>query len=110
MKITELDQTMSTRQPFAHRAVLRVPVDPGCYVMASIDDDVLYIGRTVSLRRRIGEHLENAEMTTRTSLGWPRWFYYKTMAADAVEHYERRLLGRHEQYDGSLPPLNRAGP
>ena len=110
MKATDLDQSWNARQPFRLDRSSRVPANAGCYAVATFSGEVLYIGRTVNLRRRFGEHLDNPKMTDQTPLGLARWFYYKELEANRVERYEQRLLGRHIQTEGVLPPLNTAGP
>ena len=110
MNVDDLDKNFNGRVSFDMRFSGHIPDRPGCYVIANMYGDVLYIGQTVDLRRRMGEHLSDERMTQRTALGLPSWFYYKyTSDADLVKT-EGSLLSAHKFARGELPILNRSGP
>ena len=110
MKVNDLDKDINGRVSFDLRFSGRVPDRAGSYVIANMDGDVLYIGQTVDLRRRMGEHLSNQRMTQRTALGLPSWFYYKYVSGADLLNTESSLLSAHKFARGELPILNRLGP
>ena len=69
MNVSELTPSFTGRTPFRLSDNLRVPQSPGCYAIANIYDDVLYIGQSSDLSRRMSEHLNNPRMTKPTILG-----------------------------------------
>ena len=110
MKVDDLDKYFNDRVSFDMRFSGHIPDWSGCYVIANMHIDVLYIGQTVDLRRRIGEHLSDQRMTQRTSLGLPSWFYYKYVSDADLVKTEDSLLSLHKFASGELPILNRSGP
>lgn len=86
------------------------PESSGCYILASIYDDVLYIGQTENLSRRMEEHWKDPRMTQPTQLGLSFWFYYQDVPIEELRFTERSLLAQHVFGHGRLPPFNRIGP
>ena len=76
MKVRELCSSIRHRVQFRPSEAIRVPEASGCYVMANITNDVIYVGETEDLNRRIQEHLDDPRMTAPTSLGLVSWFYF----------------------------------
>ena len=110
MKVNDLDEYTNGRVSFDPRFSGQVPDRPGCYVIANMYDDVLYIGQTVDLRRRMGEHLSDQRITQRTVLGLSSWFYYKNVSDADLVKTEDSLLSAYKFAQGELPILNRSGP
>ncbi len=110
MKVNDLDTYINSRVSFDLRFSGQVPDRPGCYVIANMYEGVLYIGQTVNLRRRMGEHLSDKRMTQRTALGLPSWFYYKYVSDADLINTEGSLLSAYKFVRGELPLLNRLGP
>jgi hypothetical protein len=81
------------------------PDDAGCYVLATFDGDVLYIGLATRIRRRIAQHLDNPGKTATTPQGRAVMVHWRI--ADSLEKLERTWLLIHEQHEGRLPILNR---
>ena len=110
MNVDALNEKFNGRVSFDLRFSGRIPNQPGCYVIANMGGAVLYIGQTVDLRRRMGEHLSDPRMTQRTSLGLPSWYYYKYVSDAELIKTEASLLSWHKFSSGELPILNRSGP
>lgn len=53
-----------------------VPCRPGCYVLATADDTVLYVGLAQDLNRRMLDHLDTPEKTNPTAQGRAVKFYW----------------------------------
>ena len=110
MKIGALKPALSDRAPFRLSESLRVPQKSGCYILASIYDDVIYIGRSVNLYQRMQQHLDNPRMTAQTTLGVASWFYFGLWDESELENVETQLLFNFKAAEGRWPPLNRMGP
>lgn len=110
MKIMEVSPLFKGRLPFRWDANDGVPAVAGCYILATAFDDVLYIGQTNNLRRRMAEHLRSDRMVLPSDAGRAWWFYYALMPASKVVECEQGLLVNHRLADGCWPVLNRCGP
>ena len=110
MKVADLDASLSNRIPFRLSDSVRVPEIAGCYVLTNILGDVLYIGQSVNLHRRMEQHLVDARMTGTTRLGASSWFYWVSADDSELRPLENQLLLRFKAAEGALPPLNRVGP
>ena len=101
---------MDDKVGFELRFSIFAPRTSGCYILASIYDEVLYVGQTENMSRRIEEHWKNPRMKKLTPLGLAFWFYYRDVPIDELNFTERGLLAQYYFHEGQLPPLNRAGP
>ena len=110
MKVGDLSQNIRQRVPFRLSEQLRVPETSGCYVLTNIDDDVLYVGQTLDLNRRAGEHFTDARMTAITREGPVSWFYWRLWPTGKIKQAETQLLVKFKYAEGRLPALNIAGP
>lgn len=110
MKIVNLYPKLHNRVPFRLSEARRVPERSGCYVLASIHDDVIYIGQSVNLCQRMQQHLNTSRMTQITSVGLVVWFYYGMIPLEKIEGIESQLIFNYKAVEGQLPPLNRKGP
>lgn len=112
MKVADLDASLSNRNrvPFRLSDSVRVPEIAGCYVLTNILGDVLYIGQSVNIQRRMEQHLVDARMTNSTRLGASSWFYWTSADDSELRSLEDQLLFRFKAGEGALPPLNRVGP
>lgn len=110
MKVTDLDAGLSNPIPFRLSESLSAPEQSGCYVLSNIYNDVLYVGQTSDLRRRMEQHLADDRMTDRTSLGLASWFSWRLVDSSELRSLEDRLLFRFKAAEGRLPLLNRVGP
>ena len=105
-----LDSRFTRRARFARWAELDVVGAAGCYALANVYDEVLYVGQSVDLRRRFIQHLDDRGKTGPTENGLAHWFYCFEVPASELKRTEDALLSRHKFHTTQLPPLNRAGP
>lgn len=110
MKVSILHSRFTRRERFARWAELDVVDTAGCYALANVYDEVLYIGQSLNLRRRFLQHLDDWTKTGQTSNGLAHWFYYFEVPASDLKQTEDSLLSRHKFHTTQRPPLNRAGP
>ena len=110
MKVLELDETIDERTSFDVRFSGLLPNVSGCYCISNIYEEVLYIGQTIDLRRRMSEHLSDPRMTGKTAQGLPSWFHCKQVHPKKLDQVEGSLLSAYKYSEGDLPALNRLGP
>ena len=110
MRVQTLDSRFTSRARFARWAELDVVGAAGCYALANVSDEVLYIGQSANLRRRFIQHLDDRGKTGSTAKGPAHWFYYFKVPASGLKRTEDALLARYKFHTTQLPPLNRAGP
>lgn len=110
MKVSLLHSRFTRRERFARWAELDVSEVPGCYALANVYDEVLYIGQSLNLRRRFLQHLDDRTKTGPTSNGLAHWFYFLEVRASDLKRAEDALLSQYKFHTTQLPPLNRAGP
>ena len=77
-----------------------MPGERGCYVLSTVSGNVLYIGLTVNLRNRMGQHLENAEKRAPTEQGRPTIFHW--CLAEDILPVERGWMNLHIQHEGGV--------
>ncbi len=104
MNLSALIPLPSDKRPFRLSHQKFVPAKPGCYVLTTFMDVVLYVGLAVDLRRRVGEHLENPDKTEATRFGRAIWFYW--FETQDLNRVERTWMNIHIQHEGCLPELN----
>ncbi len=105
MKREHLVPLPSTRRRFRLAEQKFVPALSGCYVLTTFEEDVLYVGLAVDLRRRMGEHLEDPLKTATTPFGRAFWFYWVETANR--NQVERTWMNIHVSHEGRYPVLNR---
>lgn len=108
MKVDRLRPLPDHRTEFAWSHHVTVPQQPGCYALVNYGGEVLYVGQaTVSIRDRMGTHLDTPEKRNAGALGVPFWFYYIVTTAAEVGPTERGWMNQAILEDGSMPPLNK---
>jgi len=108
MKVEQLIPVPDQQTRFAWSHHVTVPEQPGCYVLATFNGDVLYVGQaTGSIRNRMGSHLDTPEKRKGTQLGVPFWFYYLVLPKLQVGAVERGWMNQAVLEDGEMPALNR---
>lgn len=107
MKVERLFPKTIHRLQFGLRFRKFVPREPGCYVLASFDDHVLYVGLTDNLFRRFAEHWDTKIKRAPTSVGRAFWFYYLKCAAKDLCRIERTWINQYVELHGVLPLLNK---
>lgn len=106
MKIGQLLPLPSHNQLFRRSHVKFFPSQGGCYLLATFDEEILYIGLSVNLRNRIEQHLDNPEKTLLTSNGRAVIVHY--LESNEPERLERTWMNNAISIDGNLPILNKA--
>lgn len=107
MKIDNLVPKPITKVQFRLAFSKLVPSESGCYVLATFDNDILYIGLATNLHNRFKNHLDNPEKTNPTNSGKAIWFYYTTFDPKNLPKLERTWLNQFADIHGQLPTLNK---
>jgi hypothetical protein len=107
MNVSELTPAVLTRVAFNLREQKFVPNEAGCYVLATFEGTILYVGLTVSLNDRFRAHRNDDEKCRPTDLGRAFWFYYIPLPERELARVERSWQNQHMVCDAALPPLNR---
>lgn len=104
MNVADLIPLPAGRDAFRRSRERFVPDRAGCYVITTFEGIILYIGLTVSLRRRMNDHLDTPAKVTATALGRGVWFHW--LETRDTNMLERTWLNMHLNAEGKLPPLN----
>lgn len=108
MRVAQLLPAPDRHTQFAWSHNNCAPDQAGCYVLATFNNDVLYVGlATKSIRNRMANHLDTPEKRKGNDLGVPFWFYYIEKPSNEVRSIERGWMNQAILTDGDLPPLNR---
>jgi len=90
---------------------IRAPRESGCYVIASFTDEILYIGQSIDIARRMWEHLIDERKRQRTVGGVAYWLYYTICGRERdLNALERGWMLQHESHEGKRPPFNKVMP
>src|SRR5581483_11879920 len=106
MNVNQLVPRPSSCDSFHRRRCRFVPESPGCYVLTTFTNVVLYVGLTVNLRRRMNEHLDSPKKTGETRFGRAVLFYWCEMSELNTHKVERTWLNIHLEHEGVVPVLN----
>jgi hypothetical protein len=106
MKLELLVPTPVTSESFRRSRERFVPEKAGCYALTTFDREILYIGLTVNLRRRVNEHLDSSAKTELTAKG--RAVLVHWIESSDVNKIERTWMNIHLVTEGCLPILNTA--
>lgn len=109
MKVCDLKPQPMHSEPFQLRRSKYVPEQPGCYALTTFDDDILYIGRSVNLRQRMQQHLEDKEKTEMTEFGKALTFHWLG-GLEFPEQIEIAWINLHESVEGHKPVMNKISP
>ncbi len=104
MNLSELIPLPSHKRPFRLAHQKFVPAKPGCYVLTTFTEVVLYVGLAVDLRSRMKDHLDNPDKTETTQFGRAIWFHW--FETPDLNKVERTWMNIHIQHEGCLPELN----
>lgn len=108
MRVDDLRPLPDHRTQFLWSHHVTVPEQPGCYVLATYAEEVLYVGlASKSIRDRMGSHLDTAEKRRGAAVGVPFWFLYLVGSPSEVFRIERGWMNQAVLADGEMPPLNR---
>lgn len=97
------------RVEFSYSEVHNVPDATGCYVLASFNGVVLYVGQG-RLAQRLGVHLSDREKRARTQHGVVYWFYYTECSERDMNLLEGGWVNQHKNSEGVRPFLNKIDP
>jgi len=87
------------------------PREPGCYVIASFIDEILYIGQSVNIANRMHDHLTDDSKRRRAVGGVGYWFYYTICdRGQDLNALERGWVLQHISHEGKYPPFNKVMP
>ena len=107
MKVALLKPLLEKRVSFEWRFNAHVPAQPGCYALSNIYGEILYIGKSRDLCRRMKDHLNSPRMLKVTPLGKACWFNYRLVQREWCYHTEQSLRAQHRWTEGVLPFLDR---
>lgn len=107
MRINELKPTPIEKVHFNLALFKSVPHEKGCYILATFDNDILYIGLATDFNIRFIQHLDDPKKTKPTKDGKAFWFYYLTYNPKNLEKLERTWLNQFRNIHGQLPILNK---
>ena len=107
MKIDKLIPPPKDKVLFTLSSFRSVPKDFGCYILATFENHILYIGLSENLHARFKQHLENPDKTNPTKEGKAIWFYFQTYNPKNLEQLERTWLNQFVVIHGRRPILNK---
>jgi hypothetical protein len=85
------------------------PQAAGCYVLATFDKKVLYVGLASSdIRSRMRSHLQDPNKIASPGIGMPFWFFFIEAPSQSVNSIERGWLHECLLADGQWPVFNEA--
>jgi predicted GIY-YIG superfamily endonuclease len=105
VKVADLIPQPRNQDAFRRNRERFIVKKPGCYVLATFDGTVLYIGLSNDLRRRFVEHLQCREKTSLTERGRAVLFHW--MESEQLNSIERAWMNMHTLHEGELPVLNK---
>ncbi|MBP9663929.1 MAG: GIY-YIG nuclease family protein [Pyrinomonadaceae bacterium] len=107
MKVDQLDPRPTERTQFRLSSFKVVPKDAGCYVLATFENDILYIGLSDNLFSRFRQHVENPEKTEPCVDGKAVWFDYKCYNPSNLPKLERTWMHQYVAIHGHRPRFNK---
>lgn len=107
MIIADIKPCITQFSPFNLYCYNTIPKIVGCYILASINREILYIGQTNNLFRRFQEHLSSPQKTRCTAYGRVIWFYYFGCKEQELDRLERSWLNQYLEHHGDLPVFNK---
>lgn len=110
MKIQELQIRLLKKEIFSFAHLKKVPSEPGCYFLSTYSQEILYIGSSNNLQRRLKQHLEEGVKVRTTPFGIVYWFYFEICSLEKKKPNERGWINTAILNDGSLPFFNQISP
>jgi excinuclease UvrABC nuclease subunit len=107
MKVTALTPPPTEKVLFRLSSFRLVPAAPGCYVLATSEGIILYVGLAINLKNRFQQHLENPEKTKVTELGRAFLYHWRTYDEQNLNKLERSWLNQFSALHGCRPTLNK---
>jgi hypothetical protein len=109
LKIGELLPPADRDTAFDLYCLNRIVDGAGCYCLTNAGGDILYIGQTISIRRRLIQHFDSEKRSALTMHGRVSQVWWRSEVAGGLDALERGWLEAIRLRDGELPPLNRIG-
>lgn len=110
MNISKLVPPPNNKVSFTLSTHIQVPKTEGCYVLATADNSILYVGLAKNLYKRFLQHLDNPEKVNPTKNGKAIWFYFSSFDKGNLPLLERTWLNQYLTEHGQLPILNKVNP
>jgi hypothetical protein len=107
MKVADLRPAVDKKVRFSLSDQKLVSSMAGCYVLASISGDVLYVGLASNLQRRFGQHREDETKRQAVAGMIAASFHWHLCAEAGMARVERGWMGQYETMHGTLPPMNK---
>ena len=107
MKVEQLVPACNGKARFEYIQIGALPERPGCYVLTSFEGDILYIGQSKNVARRVGEHFNNWS-ARRNSPFWV--FYLLVHDSHELDALERGWVNEYQLREGALPQFNSISP
>lgn len=107
MKVDELTPNPTDKVQFKLASFKAVPLENGCYILTTFENEILYIGLATNLNNRFKQHLDNPKKTNPTSEGKAIWFHFTTFNPKNLPKLERTWLNQFSNKHGRLPILNK---
>jgi excinuclease UvrABC nuclease subunit len=108
VKVDRLRPFPNRKIQFAWSHHATVPEQPGSYALVTYSGEVLYVGlATVSIRDRMGAHLDSPDKRTPVAQGAAYWIYYILCTPVEVGPIERGWMNQAILEDGDKPALNK---
>jgi len=107
MKVEKLVPAQLQKVQFNLASFKLVPNQSGCYVLATFENDILYIGLSEHLNTRFQQHLNNIQKTSNTIDGKAIWFYYTLYDKNNLPKLERTWINQFTNEHGRFPILNK---
>lgn len=110
MKIQYLRYPLNNKVMFRGDAQRLVPARSGCYALTTVEEEILYIGLSIDMNRRMGEHLDDPEKNCDTPMGRAVFFRFSCFAEGEIERIEQELLADCIAHEGFEPWFNVQAP
>jgi len=107
VNVSELTPPPDQRTLFKLSSFKKVPKTPGCYILTTFDEAILYIGLSVNLNKRFQEHLANPDKIDVTENGKAFWFHCSGYDKGNLNKLERTWLNQYQTVHGRRPILNK---
>ena len=110
MRINQLNPQPTECVSFERTMFWKVPQVAGCYILATSSGDILYIGQTKDLYKRIRDHLNDPQKTDPTPEGTASHFCYFECPEEKLQELESSWVDLFKAIHGKLPILNTINP
>lgn len=110
MYISQLDPPPENSVPFVELPLSEIPSSSGCYAIANVNEEILYIGQSKDLHRRLHEHLGDRRMTESTPLGQAFYIAFLRYQESLLDQLEDLWIKEYVLQHGAYPCLNQIAP